>query len=147
LQDMRDWEQRLAAVDLFLAEELSKSKRRIPAELSWAWAALGHSHGLISIRSLAVAIGWSERHLTNQFRAYLGVLPKAAGRRLRFSHAFRLLSQTTEELSAIAAHAGFSDQSHMTREFQAFTGSSPHALRLARFETLPGIPATVLQSY
>jgi len=33
-----------------------------------------------------------------------------------------LSSHPSSDLSAIAAQAGFSDQSHMTREFQTFAG-------------------------
>lgn len=144
LRAARPWNERLAAVDRFLAREFCESKRRIPGELAWAWDAMDRSYGQTSIRALAARIGWSDRHFTKQFRAYFGVAPKAAARRLRFSHAFHMISDTTGELGAIAASAGFSDQSHMTREFQEFAGSSPRALRMARFDDLPGIPAGVL---
>jgi AraC-like DNA-binding protein len=145
LRARSSWERRLAAVERFLAVSLAASKSRIPPELTWAWQTLDRSHGQTSIRSLARTIGWSERHLINQFRAYCGVRPKAAARRLRFSHAFDLVSaHPTGNLSAIAAQAGFSDQSHMTREFQSFAGATPGVLRTARFHDLPGIPAAVL---
>ena len=147
LRTTSTWEHRFGAVDRFLAREFAESKRRIPPELSWAWERLERSHGQVSIRALAQAIGWSERHLINQFRVYFGVRPKASARRLRFSHAFDMLStQPTGDLSTIAAQAGFSDQSHMTREFLTFSGVSPGVLRTARFDDLPGIPAAVLPS-
>jgi AraC-like DNA-binding protein len=139
------WEDRFAAVDRFLARGFAASKRRVPPELTWAWETLDRSHGQVSIRALARAIGWSERHLITQFRAYFGVRPKAMARRLRFSHAFNMVStHLTTDLSSIAAQAGFSDQSHMTREFQVFSGVTPGVLRTARFDDLPGIPASVL---
>jgi AraC-like DNA-binding protein len=139
------WEHRFAAVDRFLARGFAESKRRVPPELTWAWEMLEHSHGQVPVRALARAIGWSERHLIKQFLAYFGVRPKATARRLRFTYAFDLLStHVTGDLSTIAAQAGFSDQSHMTREFQFFSGVSPGVLRTARFDHLPGIPAAVL---
>jgi AraC-like DNA-binding protein len=145
LRETSRWERRLAAVDRFLARGFAASKRRIPPELTWAWETLDRSHGQVSIRALARAIGWSERHLINQFRAYLGVRPKATSRRLRFSHALSMVStHPAGDLGAIAADAGFSDQSHMTREFQTFAGVTPGVLRTARFDDLPGIPAAVL---
>ena len=139
------WALRFAAVDRFLARGFAEPKRRVPPELTWVWESLDHSHGQVPIRALAQAIGWSERHLISQFRAFFGVRPKTTARRLRFSYAFDLLStHPAGDLSTIAAQAGFSDQSHMTREFQAFAGVSPGILRTARFENLPGIPAAVL---
>jgi AraC-like DNA-binding protein len=145
LRTTSKWEHRFAAVDRFLARGFAESKRCVPPELTWAWETLEQSHGQVPIRALARAIGWSERHLINQFRVYFGVRPKASARRLRFSYAFDMLStHPTGDLSSIAAQAGFSDQSHMTREFQIFSGVSPGVLRTARFDDLPGIPAAVL---
>jgi AraC-like DNA-binding protein len=147
LRTTSSWDHRFAAVDRFLAREFAASKRHVPAELTWAWEALEHSHGQMPIRVLARAIGWSERHLIKQFRVYFGVRPKATARRLRFSHAFDLLStQPSGNLCTIAARAGFSDQSHMTREFQSLCGVTPYVLRTARFDDLPGIPAAVLDT-
>jgi AraC-like DNA-binding protein len=145
LRTQSAWTHRLAAVDRFLAHGFAESKRRVPPELAWAWKTLEQSKGQIEIRSLARTIGWSERHLIRRFLTYFGVRPKMIARRLRFSHAFNLLSaRSTDEISAIALDAGFCDQSHMTREFRTFSGVSPGVLRTARFEHLPGIPAAVL---
>jgi AraC-like DNA-binding protein len=145
LRTTSTWEDRFAAVDRLLALGFAESKRSVPPELTWAWKTLDQYHGQVPIRALARAIGWSERHLINQFRAYFGVRPKTTARRLRFSYAFDMLStHPTGDLSMIAAQAGFSDQSHMTREFQTFSGVSPGVLRTARFDDLPGIPAAVL---
>jgi AraC-like DNA-binding protein len=145
LRATSEWQLRLAAVDRFLARGLAASKRCVPPELSWVWEALERSHGQVTISALTRSIGWSERHLITRFRAYFGVRPKAAARRLRFSHALNLISMhSTDDLSMIALQSGFSDQSHMTREFQSFSGVTPGVLRTARFGDLPGIPASVL---
>jgi AraC-like DNA-binding protein len=145
LRDPSTWERRLVAVNRFLQSGFAESKCRIPPELTWAWETLERCHGQVSIGALARAIGWSERHLIDRFRTYLGVRPKTTARRLRFAHAFNLVSvQPTRDLSMIAAQAGFSDQSHMTREFRSFAGLTPGVLRTARFDNLPGIPAAVL---
>jgi AraC-like DNA-binding protein len=139
------WAERLAAVDRYLSRGLAQSTRRIPPELGWAWRTLEQTRGQIEIRSLAKNIGWSERHLVRRFVTYFGVRPKAIARRLRFSHAFDLLSaQSPDEIRTIALDAGFSDQSHMTREFQTLAGVTPNVLKAARFKDLPGIPAAVL---
>lgn len=140
-----DWGARLLAVDRFLARGFAESRERIRPELAWAWHTLERSNGQVAVRALAETIGWSGRHFTNQFRAYFGVHPKAAARRLRFSRAFSdVLAGPGRDLCAIAAQAGFSDQSHMTREFRDLSGLTPAALRKARFSDLPGIPAAAL---
>jgi AraC-like DNA-binding protein len=147
LRDTGDWGARLMAVDRFLARRFAESRERIRPELAWAWHTLERSDGQVAIRALAKTIGWSERHFINQFCAYFGVRPKAAARRLRFSRAFsEVLSGPGSDLCTIAARAGFSDQSHMTREFRDLSGLTPAALRKARFSDLPGIPAAALSN-
>jgi AraC-like DNA-binding protein len=145
LRATRDWGARLLAVDRFPARGFAESRERIRPELAWAWHTLERSGGQVAVRALAETIGWSERHFINQFCAYFGVRPKAAARRLRFSRAFGdVLSGSGSDLCAIAARAGFSDQSHMTREFRDLSGLTPATLRKARFSDLPGIPAAAL---
>jgi AraC-like DNA-binding protein len=147
LRTARTWQRRFAAVDGFLAQKFAKSQHCIPAELTEAWGTIDRSHGQIAIAALARSVGLSERHFTNRFRTYFGVRPKAAARRLRLAHAFNLVAgRPQNDLSTIAAQTGFSDQSHMTREFQVFAGVTPGVLRTAHFDDLPGIPATVLSS-
>lgn len=139
------WQRRLAAVDQFLSSQFASSNRSVPLELSWAWEAIERSHGQVAIADLARAVGWSERYLITRFRSFFGVRPKSAARRVRFSNALNLIStHPMADLSMIAAQAGFSDQSHMTREFQTFSGVTPGTLKTARFDDLPGIPASVL---
>jgi AraC-like DNA-binding protein len=145
LQTESTWQRRFAAVDGFLARRFAESERRIPPEVGWAWSVLERAHGQVTTAALAHSVGWSERHFTDRFRAFFGVRPKTAARRLRFARAFSLVAgRPLGELAAIAVEVGFSDQSHMTREFGVFAGASPAALRRARFADLPGIPATVL---
>jgi AraC-like DNA-binding protein len=145
LQNTRSWSDRFCAVDQYLCDGLIKSRHHIPPRLIWAWKTLERCHGQVAVRELALGAGCSERHLADQFHAYFGRRPKDIARRLRFSHAFDLVtSHSTVDLCAIAVQAGFSDQSHMTREFREFSGLTPNALRAARFEHLPGIPASAL---
>jgi AraC-like DNA-binding protein len=147
LRAATDWGTRLLAVDGFLARGFAESRERIRPELAWAWRTLERSGGQVTVRGLAETIGWSERHFINQFYAYFGVRPKAAARSLRFSCACgEVLASPDRELCMIAAQTGFSDQSHMTREFRDLSGLTPAALRNARFSNLPGIPAAALAS-
>ncbi|MGH7711942.1 MAG: helix-turn-helix domain-containing protein, partial [Gemmatimonadaceae bacterium] len=50
-------------------------------------------------------------------------------RRVRIERVRELLAGTTDPLSAIAFSTGFSDQSHLTRQFRAVTGMTPAEYR------------------
>jgi AraC-like DNA-binding protein len=78
----------------------------------------------VSVAKLAGEVGWSGRHLTERFRAEVGLRPKEAARVARFDRARRALRPSARLADVAAAH-GFADQSHFVREFQAFAGCAP----------------------
>jgi AraC-like DNA-binding protein len=78
----------------------------------------------VPISVVAAEIGWSGRHLTDRFRAEIGLRPKEAARVARFDRARRAL-RPTARLADVAARHGFADQSHLVREFHAFAGCAP----------------------
>lgn len=86
------------------------------------WAGL--RRGDRSINELAGEVGWSARHLTDRFRAEVGLRPKEAARIARFDRARRALRPGVR-LADLAAEQGYADQSHLVREFQAFAGCAP----------------------
>ncbi len=124
--------QRLVAeVVRLLACRLADDSTHVRSEIQWAWRRIVQSAGRISVRRLADEIGWSERHLAGRFRNDIGLAPKAATRLARFSLAYRRVIASADPLASIAADTGFSDQSHMNREFKALSGASPAAVRRA----------------
>lgn len=60
----------------------------------------------------------------------LGRSPMAEIQRARVETAKRMLCESTEHLSAIAAACGFSDQAHMARSIKKATGQTPGEFRL-----------------
>jgi len=121
--------------------------RRIRPEIRWAWNQLESQGGCLSIRQLAKMIGWSDRHFAKCFREQIGINPKAAARQIRFTQAYRLLTASDEyALSEIALACGYSDQSHLTREFHSFSGCSPKTLQNAHFDDFPGIWGNIVQA-
>ena len=64
------------------------------------------------MRQLAETIGCSRHQLARRFHAEIGVSPKSMARISRFERACGLT-------------AGFSDQSHLVREWQALAGCTP----------------------
>jgi AraC-like DNA-binding protein len=92
-----------------------------------------------------LALGpWAIRHgvaretAWRQFRVAYGVDAATYRSEARTRRAWGRIVQTTRPLAEVAADAGFSDQSHMTRAVKALTGRSPGAWRKAvqhRFKT------------
>jgi AraC-like DNA-binding protein len=89
------------------------------------------------LRTVVAQSGYSHRHFIARFRQAVGLTPKLFGRVLRFQRALAQLSATpAATLAEVALAAGYSDQSHFTREFQDLAGISP-----GRYRALaPGSP-------
>jgi AraC-like DNA-binding protein len=78
----------------------------------------------VPVAEAADRVGWSGRHLTDRFRAELGIRPKEAARIARFDRARRAIRPGVRLADVAAAH-GYADQSHLVRDFQAFAGCTP----------------------
>ncbi|NVB80570.1 MAG: AraC family transcriptional regulator [Kofleriaceae bacterium] len=82
-----------------------------------------------SIASVVEELGLSHRRLIEVFTADVGVAPKLFGRLRRFQRAWALGSASaTPAWSRLAVQTGYSDQSHLIREFVAFAGAPPGEL-------------------
>jgi AraC-like DNA-binding protein len=68
--------------------------------------------------------------LERQFRAAVGTSPKSFSRLARLQYVCALWD-TGKSLTEIAFEAGYSDQPHMVRDFQLFTGTSPEQFFLS----------------
>ncbi|MEM9452360.1 MAG: helix-turn-helix domain-containing protein [Cyanobacteria bacterium P01_E01_bin.6] len=145
LSESSSWPQSFAVVEQFLSEKFARSNQIIRSEVQWAWGQLESFGGRIPIRQLARELGWSDRHFATCFREQIGITPKAAARRIRFTRAHRLLTNSKNyALSEIATTCGYSDQSHFTREFHGFAGCSPAVYKTAHFHDLPGTPSDII---
>lgn len=77
------------------------------------------------VREAARALQVSERHLNRWFGACVGLPPGVFARIMRFQGAIRMRRRTRQPWAAIAAGCGYSDQAHLIREFQRFSGRPP----------------------
>jgi AraC-like DNA-binding protein len=119
------WQYRFDLLEDFI---VTRATAAPSPEIAFAYRKLALSAGGARITALAEEIGWSRKHLVERFRAELGLAPKPVARMIRFHHACRL-AQTgvTRDWAATAAESGYSDQSHLTREFAALAGETPAA--------------------
>jgi len=82
-----------------------------------------------TIASLAAKLGVSERQLRRRFTHAVGYGPKFLERVSRLRRFIQAAScQRTRSLAALAAEAGYADQSHLTRECRELTELTPAQL-------------------
>jgi AraC-like DNA-binding protein len=94
--------------------------------VSMALDAFGSAEGHVRVRDLARNIGLSQRRFIQVFTNEIGMTPKLFCRVQRFQRALaQLRPDATPNLARLAMDCGYFDQSHMIRDFHAFSGFSP----------------------
>jgi AraC-like DNA-binding protein len=83
----------------------------------------------ISVETLASTAGMSRRSFERQFRQAIGCSSLTYLRRVRINAVCRAILCSARSLSEIALSCGYSDQSHMTREFRRLVGGTPREYR------------------
>ena len=83
----------------------------------------------LSTEDLASEANVHPVHLASVFRRFYHETVGEYVQKLRVAHASRLLRDKKIPLCDIAYSAGFSDQSHFTRTFKRFVGTTPGAFR------------------
>lgn len=87
-----------------------------------------------SVHDAATRACLSERQLSRRFRCRLGIGPKTFARVMRLQRAAGALSRGAPAIDA-AAHAGYADQAHFTREATELAGATPSVLASEMFKT------------
>lgn len=82
-----------------------------------------------SLRELAALAGVHPAHLARRFQQAQGVSVGEYQRGLRIGVARKALTEGTRPIAAVAAEAGFTDQSHFARVFKRMTGQTPRDFR------------------
>jgi AraC-like DNA-binding protein len=143
-----DLDAQAALLDAFFLERLSEGPaspghRAHDSHVAFAeaLAAITKSGGNLAITTVAERVGVSPRHLDRLFARFLGVSPKAYASVCRFRRVLERLKSTSraepglgplppdESLAALAADAGYFDQSHLVRDFRRFAGGVPRGHR------------------
>jgi AraC-like DNA-binding protein len=118
------WPCRLTLVEELLASMAASGPEPDPM-VAWLWLQLRVSGGRARIADLVAETGHSHRHVTTRFRHQVGLTPKAAASIFRFEHTARALASGQRSLAEVAVQFGYTDQSHLTREFRRLAGSTP----------------------
>lgn len=123
-------ETRGAAARLELAErwllDACVSGRDIHPLVHWATQRLTECGGRLRSSQLARDAGVSRKHLAGLFRDQVGLAPKTLARIHRFRHVLAALqTDRRADWSDLACRCGYYDQSHLIRDFKAFSGVAP----------------------
>jgi len=116
---------RFRLLENLLLSRLRGGERRHRA-VSQALDALGRTRGRSTTRHLASDVGLSEKRFIDLFRFEVGLAPKIFHRILRFQRVLGAVrTQPEPDWSELALQYGYFDQSHLIRDFVAFSGVSP----------------------
>ncbi|MEI1248336.1 helix-turn-helix domain-containing protein [Rhizobium aouanii] len=86
----------------------------------------------IRLEELAGLTGLSQSHFSHAFKASTGIAPHQWQTNARLDRAKRLLVESENALTAIAAETGFADQAHFTRVFRKHVGITPTSWKKAQ---------------
>ncbi len=105
-----------------LLEDAMSDSPEVCSETGWAIGQLARPD--TEVGAIAAELGWSRRRLIDRCRQVLGITPKVFARIARYQ---RVLANLDDggSWAGRAIEAGYFDQSHMIRDFSAFTGLPP----------------------
>ena len=124
-----DWDARTEDVDGSRVVPMRYPSRAVRRSIEYINTNIADA---IRLRDIAAAVGMSMFHLSRTFRATTGVTLHRYLTQARVEKVKALLLDSDQGLAAIADSAGFSDQSHMSKTFKRFTGTTPRLFRRTR---------------
>lgn len=156
--DLREWAStlgeapddaaRAAAADAVLLRRLLATPRRSPGRRALATATaacqlIASAEGCIRVEALAAQLYTTPRTLHRHFEEAVGISVRSATRVSRFLATQRYLHRNPRaSWSEVVFRFGYSDQSHLIRDFQRYCGEPPSVFRArqdeARLLTLVG---------
>jgi methylphosphotriester-DNA--protein-cysteine methyltransferase len=121
------WRERVGNGDAVAATDAMLRKLLRMEESPRVDAAVQHLIDGGSVDSAARTCNWSPRHMERVLLKSTGLPPKLLSRIGRFQRALRMHAAGLD-WAATAYAAGFSDQSHLIRDFRQFAGTAPTTL-------------------
>lgn len=86
------------------------------------------------LTTLVQSYPYSQKHLINQFKKYLGLTPKYFQRIFRFNEILaKIYQKQTLSWTQISYDCGYTDQSHFIKEFRHFSGFNPQEFLSQKF--------------
>jgi AraC-like DNA-binding protein len=106
----------------------ARSKVEIDSMLNKAGIAMNVANGIIPVSQVAVAAHASVRNLERKFKQSSGHTVKDVSALMRFEQVRnRLWLYPATNIAGLAFELGYTDQSHLSREFKKYSGTTPAA--------------------
>ncbi|RLJ32549.1 AraC-like DNA-binding protein [Chryseobacterium sp. 7] len=107
----------------FLSERMHSDHHLITATQQY----LLQNKGSVTSKHLQYFTGYSERHLERKFEYHMGMSPKKYGNIIRLHYFLSLMNYGIDDknMTTLSYEAGYSDQSHLIREFKNNIGLTP----------------------
>jgi AraC-like DNA-binding protein len=116
---------RFEILEAFLRSRLSSAVEP-SAFVRGAVARIDDAHGNLRVSTLHESLDVSRKHLTLRFAREIGIPPKAYAQLRRFIWTLGRLRESEEvDWAQLAAAAGYSDQSHLVRDFRRVAAARP----------------------
>ena len=112
----------------FRGQEREEHDGRSLSERTLSWLQ-SHYQERVTLAAAALAIGASTSTLVHRLRRETGKTFKQLLTEIRIAEAKKLMATSALEISAIADHCGFFDQSHFTRELKRAINLTPGEFR------------------
>lgn len=117
--------QRIAKVEAYLIKKYHHLIG-IDPYINYCVKLIENRRGTTNSKELEIGTGLSSRQIERKFKREIGVGPKEFARIVRFQSIIKQASACgSPNWNEIAHSHGYSDQSHLIREFKAFSGSTP----------------------
>ncbi len=132
-----DWEMETTCLAYRILVEVGQSsKPKYPHAVAEALDfMLTHRTEKIHLADLTRLTGMSEAHFCRMFKQHVGRPPLQYFRHLKLDEAKRILTETDESITSIAAAIGMGDSMYFSRQFKKHTGLSPTEWRASLKET------------
>lgn len=117
--------ERFRLLEEALLSRLHRAPRRHDA-IPFALGTIDETGAEVRVRDVARRVGLSQRRLIQVFAAEVGLTPKLYCRVQRFQRVRELVRKApAPDWARVAVDCGYFDQSHLIRDFLAFSGYSP----------------------
>jgi AraC-like DNA-binding protein len=120
----------------YLERVLLEAGKPYDSMLARAGAAMCEAHGTLPVHAVAAAAHATVRTLERHFKQSSGRTVKEVSAVMRFEQVRNaLFAQPQTSIAGLASTLGYADQSHLSREFRRYAGTTPAAFsrRLVAF--------------